>query len=185
MTLLSKNGGENPRIMATEEKVLRYTLTRKDLFAFNLYVLLRNRLLLVMMVCVLAFIMYMSFNTPLTKPEPPLAMRIVFVSLIGLISLVLMSAFLPLLLFVMLWTKKFKNVLGEHELRLTDAGMTSRSEHAESTLKWSGLFKVVSTSNYLYLFVNETAARPLPKRCFASPTEAQGFEQMIRERMKQ
>jgi hypothetical protein len=38
--------------------------------------------------------------------------------------------------------------------------------------------------SYLYLYVNETTAQIVPKRYFASPDEAQSFEQIIRERMK-
>ena len=37
------------------------------------------------------------------------------------------------------WTKKFKGVLGEHELTLSDAGMLSRSADGEALRKWSGL----------------------------------------------
>jgi hypothetical protein len=172
--------------MATEEKVVRYTLTHKDLFAFNFRAMMENRILQFMTVLFMLSFMYLGFHTPPQKgqPELPLTGRIVIAVLMGLFVLLGMFVLQVALLLVTIWTKKFKGLIGEHELKLTDAGMLSQSANSESLRKWTGLLKVTSTNRYLYLYVNETTAQIVPKRYFASPAEAQSFEQMIRERMK-
>jgi hypothetical protein len=130
--------------------------------------------------------MCLGFHTPPERgqPEFSLAKRVVMALLMGLVVLTGMFVLQVVILLLAIWTKKFKDLLGEHELRLSDAGMSSRSAHSESMRKWTGLLKVASTRKYLYLYVNETTAQIVPKRYFASPAEAQSFEQMIRERMK-
>ena len=172
--------------MATEENVVRYTLTRKDLFAFQFHALMRNRILQGMTAFFVLFFIYQGFNTPPPKgqPELSLAVKTVIASLMGLFALLSMLVFMFVVLFLMIRTSKFKGLLGEHELKLSDAGMATRSPQSEALRKWSGLLKVASTNKYLFLYVNETAGQIVPKRYFASPAQAQSFEQMIRERMK-
>jgi len=172
--------------MAMEEKVVRYTLTRKDLFAFRFHALMRNRILQVMIVLLMLFLMHYTYNIspPQGQPEFPLAVKIVAAVATGLIFLLIMCVCTPLVIVLVVRTNKFKGVLGEHVLTLTDAGMSTRSPHAETSRKWTGLLKVASTNKHLFLYVNEMAAQIVPKRFFTSPAEAQSFEQMIRERMK-
>ncbi len=172
--------------MATEEKVVRYTLTRKDLFAFQFHALMRNRILQGMTAFFVLFFMYQGFHTPPPKGQPELSLtvKMVVASVLGLIALLSMFVFMFLVLFLMIRSNKFKGLLGEHVLTLTDAGMFTRSPQSEGLRKWTGLLKVASTNKYLFLYVNETTGQIVPKRYFASPAEAQSFEQMIRERMK-
>lgn len=75
--------------MAKEEKVVRYTLTRADLFAFNFHGCRRNRLFQIMLVVAVLVFVYLGFNTP-TPPghaQLPLAAKAVAALLMGLIML--------------------------------------------------------------------------------------------------
>ncbi|MDB6123403.1 MAG: hypothetical protein JWQ71_2396 [Pedosphaera sp.] len=168
--------------MAMNEKVVRYALTHKDVFAFNLRALVRNRIVLIMTVLMMAAVMFTTFVSMPKEYSP--AVRMVIALVVGWAAVIAVSVVQLLTLVLTIWTKKFKGLLGEHELTLSDAGMLTRSADGETLRKWSGLMKVASTGNYLYLYVNETMAQIVPKRYFASPAEAQSFEQMIRERMK-
>jgi hypothetical protein len=172
--------------MAMEEKVVRYTLTRKDLFAFQFHALMRNRTLQGMTILFMLFFMCQMYNTPPPQgqPEHPLGMKIAVAIVGGLMALLVMFVFMFLIIFLMVRTNKFKGLLGEHVLTLTDAGMSTRSPHTESSRKWTGLLKLASTNKHLFLYVNETSAQIVPKRYFASPAEAQSFERVIWERKR-
>ncbi len=174
--------------MPTDEKVVRYTLTRKDLLAFNVYALLRNRMIQVSFVVAILALIFLAYQTftlppPPGQPEPPPAVKVIASVLVSFVLLATYFLFISLALFLGTRASKYKNLLCEHELRLTEAGMSSRSATAETVRKWNGLSKLRSTSSYIFLYVNETTAQIVPKRFFASPAEAQSFEQMIRERM--
>jgi uncharacterized integral membrane protein len=186
LTLLWRGAAENQSTMAMDEKVVRYTLTHKDVFAFNLRALVRNRVVLIMTALMMVALMYISFNTVPKdgQTEYPLAVRIVVALVMGVVVLAVMSGIQLLTLALTIWTKKFKGVLGEHELTLSDAGMLTRSADGETLRKWTGLMKVASTRNYLYLYVNETMAQIVPKRYFSTVREADAFEQYIRSRMQ-
>jgi hypothetical protein len=180
------DGSDNRRIMATEEKVVRYTITRNDLFAFQVRGLMQHKLIRIVFILMVAYLAYMGFSTPPPPGHPEASLTTKIVAAVILFAIASTAMFLVFFLFLILiiWTQKFKNVLGEHELRLTDAGMLSRSANSETMRKWTGLFKVKSVKNHLFLYVNETAAVIVPKRCFMSAAEAQSFEQMIRDRAK-
>ena len=172
--------------MPSDEKSVRYTLTHKDLFAFNFRALVRNRLTQITALLMAAFFVYMGITTP---PKPgkedfPLPVKIAVGLVMGVIIVALVFGVQVLLLTAMIWSKKYKGLLGEHELTLTDAGLFTRSPDGESRRHWTGLFKVVNTGKHLYLYVNETMAQIIPLRYFASPAAAREFERAIRERMK-
>jgi|HubBroStandDraft_6_1064221.scaffolds.fasta_scaffold1062683_2 hypothetical protein len=175
--------------MPAEERVVRYTLTRKDLIAFNLYALLRNRMIQLSVVVAILVAIYFAYEIfhlppPPGQPEFPRAVKIAVSVVVIFLLLAAYLACMSLALFFGTRANKFKNLLCEHELRLTETGMLSRSATAETMRKWNGLSKLRSTRNYLFLYVNETTAQVVPKRFFNSPAEAQSFEQMIREWMK-
>jgi len=169
-----------------EPKVIRYSLTQMDVFAFNLRALLRNRLIQIIMIGLVAYLVYSGLYTrvPGNQPQPTTAVRITVTIIMAASALFFLTAVQLLLLFLMIWTKRFKGLIGQHELTLTDAGMISKSANSETTRKWNSLFRIRSTRNYLFLYINETSAIIVPKRYFASPGEASGFEQTIRERAK-
>jgi hypothetical protein len=172
--------------MAMDEKVVRYALTHKDLFMFNLRGAAGNRVVQITMVLLVAYGMYMAIRvSPNEIPvERSLAVKIVVALVMGGIMFLLVSGIQIFLLMLMIWTKKHKGVIGEHELTLTEVGVLTRSADGEALRKWTGYLKMVSTNHYFYLYVNETMAQIVPKRYFASTAEAQGFERVLRERMK-
>jgi hypothetical protein len=169
-----------------EPKTIRYSLTHKDLLAFNLRAVVRNRLIQATMILLAAYLVYTGLYVPVPgdHPQPSTAVRITATITMVLAASCVMAAFLLSSVFLMIWTKRFKGVIGEHELTLTDAGMISKSAISEATRKWNALFRIVSTRNYLFMYVNETSALIVPKRYFASAAEAASFEQTIRERAK-
>jgi hypothetical protein len=169
-----------------EPKTVRYSITHKDLLAFSLRAIVRNRLIQGTIILLVAYVAYVGLfiQVPGNQPQPSMAVRVVATIVMEFAAIFAMVAFLLSFLFLMLWTKRFKGVIGEHELTLTDTGIISKSPLSETTRKWNALFRIVSTRNQLLLYVNETSAMIVPKRCFASATEATDFEQTIRDRAK-
>src|SRR5581483_1915982 len=104
--------------MAMEEKVVRYTLTRKDLLAFQFHAHMRNRILQGMTVLFVLFFMYQMYNTPPPQghPEYPLGMKIAVAIVGGLIALLMMFVIMFFVIFLLVRTNKFKGLLGEHVL---------------------------------------------------------------------
>ena len=169
-----------------EPKTIRYSLTHKDVFAFNFRAMTRSRLIQVILILLVIGIGYNGVFAPIpgNHPQPSVAVRIAATIIMELVALVFMAALQSAFLFLLIWTKRFKGLIGEHELTLTDAGMVSKSSNSETTRNWNSLFRIASTRNYLFMYVNETSAMIVPKRYFASAAEAASFEQIIRERAK-
>ena len=50
----------------------------------------------------------------------------------------------------------------------------------EALHKWEGIFRIRSSSSYIYIYLNETHFFQVPKRAFQSFEEAHVFEEEVR-----
>ena len=110
--------------------------------------------------------------------------RVLTTLIVDVAMLAAMFGFLILSLLLLIWTKRFKGLIGQHELTMTNAGLVSKTPDSQATRKWDALFQLTSTKNKLFLYVNETMAMIMPEAIFRVAGRARSFEQMIRERMK-
>lgn len=76
------------------------------------------------------------------------------------------------------WSSNLKgspHFMAQREVVVDDAGIASRTESTETKYAWSTIQKVDSTPDFFFLFVDNDAAIPIPRRIFASDVEAEYF----------
>ena len=169
--------------MQVEDRTVRYSLTRKDIFAFQIRALRRHRFLLLLVAGIYVLVLWTD-SRPIPGRHDSLAVRLVVAALDGAALLAIVGIFALLFLVLVVWTAKHKNVLGEHVLSISDEGLVSKSATGEGLVRWGGIDKVISTPKYLLIYLNESSAKMIPKRFFTSAAEASVFEQEVRGRMQ-
>jgi hypothetical protein len=145
--------------------------------------MLHNRLMVGFFVFLAAFFVWITLRSP-EMAERPLSERItfgIFFSLFLLCSIAL-GQFGFLVLWILL--RKGRGMFGHHELIVRDDGLLERTDVNESLHRWPGFHKIISSGGYLYIFVTDTQAHVVPKRCFTSTEEQLWLEQVVKSRMK-
>jgi hypothetical protein len=70
-----------------------------------------------------------------------------------------------------------RNVIGEHTIAIEPEYVTERSPVGESRTAWSGIEKIQSDEQYIYIYVGPLNAFVIPKRAFKSGEESEAFLQ--------
>jgi hypothetical protein len=82
---------------------------------------------------------------------------------------------------IVLWrsltTEKQRSVLCEHTITLTDDALLEVTPFNESKQFWKGIYQVVDTPGYIYIFTTQHSAQVVPKRAFADAEGAYRFYQ--------
>ena len=64
---------------------------------------------------------------------------------------------------------------GEHTLRLEAEGLSWRSPQGEGFVRWEAVKEVAKDGGNVYFFLGRRAAMIVPKKCFSSEEELEGF----------
>jgi hypothetical protein len=72
---------------------------------------------------------------------------------------------------------KSQGILGEHTLTLAAEGFTTACSANESKINWSGVERIDSDEQYIYIYTSPLQAHVIPKRAFSSDEEAMTFLQ--------
>ena len=160
---------------------IQYELRRIDLFASLFFAVFRSRILMLFILVLPIHLVWSTLSGPDMK-EQPVAVKIIT-------AILIYAAFFCLFLFWQaLWAlgniafRKYRGVLGQHTLQITDEGLVERTDVNEAIHRWAGLYKIISGPKYLYIYVTETNAHMIPKRCFTAHG-IEGFEGEVRNRM--
>jgi len=73
--------------------------------------------------------------------------------------------------------------LGKKKICITEEGLYSESEGANTLQKWNGIKSIEENENSIFLFVDSIAAYVIPKRFFKSEEEKQIFIKKIEEKV--
>lgn len=65
-------------------------------------------------------------------------------------------------------------------LRASDDGLWLAGENFEARYRWAGVLRMQETEDHAFLYTDGAQAIIVPKRCFASPDEAQRFVALVR-----
>jgi hypothetical protein len=153
---------------------VRYSLTRGDIFRWQIHLAVRNRLLFAFGLPLLLLLVWSDFRNPELAGHPmgyKIIAGVLFICLIlGAFSLLMALMIGCLVLF-----KKYRGLLGEHELEVRDEGLIERTDVNESLHRWIGFQKIVSTGRYLYIYVTDNNVHIVPRRCFGSVQEERAF----------
>jgi hypothetical protein len=164
------------------QKAIVYELTRWDVFANWMTVILRNRILQVFVLATLLFngwlilaprfgthsIAHFSFDT-LVYLTGFLGCILFFQAVLGLAN-----AFIP----------KHRGVVGQHVLEITEQGLVERTDCNETLHRWPSICRILSLWGYVYIYVSDSNSHQVPKRCFPR-SEINRFVADLRQRAKQ
>lgn len=70
-----------------------------------------------------------------------------------------------------------KNVdlLGEHQMEMTDEGIEDKTSKSETKLNWSGIEKLQENDQYFFLYNSSVSAYIFPKRDFQNVDEIRSY----------
>jgi hypothetical protein len=162
---------------------IRYRVTKFDLFRWQVYQLIRNRVLIGFFLLCSAFLVVSDLS------QPDMAARslgfkcffvVFFAPLFG--AIVFLLSLVPLALLVAV--RRHRGLVGEHVLEIGESGLAERTDVNESLHRWAGFHKLVSTRKYFYVFVTDAMVHVVPKRAFATKDEARSFQSAIEKRGK-
>lgn len=158
---------------------ITFEVTRGDLFAGFLTVILRNRILQVYV-----FALIIIFEAILVGPF--LYARSLFHNVVLAITY-LLAYFMVLVISMTIiglaqaFLPKQRGVIGQQTLEITEQGLIGRSDFNESLHRWPAICKILSRFGYLYIYVSDSVYHQVPKRCL-SRQELAAFESELRKR---
>jgi len=120
-----------------------------------------------------------SLLLTLTSEDHRLGFRIFYFCVLMVVFWAITSGSTFLVTRVMLWrsftSEKQKSVLCEHTITLADDALIEVTPFNESRNLWSGIYRVVDTADYIYIFISLNSAHSIPKRAFPNPESARQF----------
>lgn len=142
--------------------------------AWHVYVMFHNRILVGFFVVVNSFLLWSNFRAPVVADR-----TIGYKMFYSVFATLLLTGFAIggtlFVMFLTVLTKKFRGILGEHELEIQEEGLIERTEFNQTVYRWKGFHKIVATRKHLYIYVTDNNAHIVPRRCFASVIEEQMF----------
>lgn len=147
-----------------------YKLEPRDLRAFQSYALKhhpnarRARRLLAGAIIACCLWLTLSFN------EHRVGLRIAYFCTLLLVFWGFMRLWMFVVLRLMQWrsytSDKQRSVLCEHTLTLADDALTETTPFNEARNLWPGIYQIVDTQDYIYIFTSLNSAHIIPKRAF-------------------
>jgi hypothetical protein len=150
----------------SNRRTITYELTRWDLFANWMTVLLRNRILQVFVLVALIL------NGCITL-APGITTRPLWHTMLqGVVFVLIFAWFLALCQCILglatTFLLKHRGVVGQHVLEITDQGLIERTAYNDNPHKWPSITRIVSVCGYLYIYVSDTNSHQVPKRCLST-----------------
>lgn len=133
---------------------IRYIVKRRDIVYANIKALLSNRVLVGAWILVSIWISN-AWASEEAVMANSLGFKIALFSILFLLYLGILSGVTIMVTAVLALLRKSKGIIGEHQLTLSDEGITETTEFNKSLNKWIGYHKTISTKRYLMLFVCE------------------------------
>ena len=56
----------------------------------------------------------------------------------------------------------YKDVLGRHEMKVSDQYLTEVNEHNENEIQWSSISKIETVANHTFIFTTDVTAYIIP-----------------------
>jgi hypothetical protein len=160
-------------------KAITYELTRWDVFANWMTVILRNRILQVFVLATLFLNGWLLLGPRFGTYS---LAHLVFDSLVYLVVFFGFIAFFQVVLgLANAFIPKHRGVVGRHVLEITEQGLVERTDCNETLHRWPSICRILSLWGYVYIYVGDSNSHQVPKRCF-SPSEIDGFVADVRQR---
>jgi hypothetical protein len=159
---------------AQKRKTIRYSLTRGDILRWQFYILIRNRVIMAFGLVVSLVTVWNDLRTPELAANS-IGFKIFYAVFLTITMFCFVVLATMLMLVCMVMFKKYRGLLGDHELEIRDEGLIERTDVNESVHRWSGFHKIVRTGRYLYIYVTDNNVHIVPRCFFASEQEERAF----------
>lgn len=167
--------------VVSPRRAIAYELTRWDVFANWMTVILRNRILQVFVMVALILNEWLVVGPSIgtrSLARTAFDAAVYAIGFFGFLVIVqcilgLANAFLP----------KHRGVVGRHVLEITEQGLVERTDCNEALHRWPSICRILTLGGYLYIYVSDDNSHQVPKRCF-SPEEIDSFEADLRSHTK-
>ena len=167
-----------PVIDAPRRTTVRYSITRWDILRWQFYLLIRNRVLIVLGLIVSIGLVWQALGTPEMAGRST-GFKIFYAVFFTGMMFCFVGTVTMVLMFCTVMFKKFRGFLGDHELEIREDGLAERTDVNESVHRWAGFHKVVTTGRYLYIYVTDNNVHIVPRRFFTSEQEQRAFQDEI------
>ncbi len=163
-----------PVISEQTAKTVRYSLTRGDILRWQFYLFCRHRVLIGFIVIVGLGLAWNDCRTP-EFAAFPIATKILYAIFMAALMLFFVGGATMASMALTVMFKKYRGVLGEHELEIRDDGLVERTDVNESVHRWAGFHKIITKRGYLFIYVTDANAHIVPRRFFASEQAERAF----------
>lgn len=163
---------------------IRYTLDRWDLFLAGARAILHQRVILIIVVPLTAYIWWSTFTYDQNR-SLPMIVRVITSTMTAAISLSIGVAAGVTIAAAQAFLRKDQGVLGEHTLEITPDGLVESTEVNRSLANWRTVFRVLETRRYAYVYVSATNAHIIPKHRQPLEGSVDEFLTVLRARIAQ
>ena len=156
-----------------------YKLEPNDLRAFQRYALKHSPSIRRIRYIGGAFAAGLCLLLTMTADDHRISFRILYFLILMLIFWIIMRVWTFVGTRVSQWrsytSEKYRASLCEHTMSLTDDALIEVTPFNESKNLWSGVYQVVDTTDYIYIFLSLNLAHIIPKRAFPDITQARQY----------
>ncbi len=150
---------------------ITHNITKKDIVFINLLIFLRSLkgrfwVWLALGIAAGIFLSDVSFKKFLIMLQKPEFIMLLIKNILPPIMCIVVVILIYSLFYSLLFAKKMKGVLCQHEVEVGPEGFHERTEMNNSFLKWDCIGKIERFKNYIIFYIGPTAY-PIHKRDFS------------------
>ncbi len=155
-----------------------YRNTFLDLVRFHIHHVLRMWVFWLVHGLLFGLLLWSIWND-LGERESTVA-KVLATILAASILMVFALAFESIVLLLTHGIRKNRGLLTDHEVTLTEDGVTEATAFGSTFTTWKGIVEIRSTRRYLLLYVAQHAAHVIPKAAFEDSSSCQAFLEFAR-----
>ncbi|WP_235674879.1 MULTISPECIES: YcxB family protein [Bacillus cereus group] len=172
---------------------IEYTLTEQDFIAFNLHYARHSKTVKRSLVFQHYIVASIFFAVPLSVffIGPP-GQVYTGLPVIFLLAGVIWILFYPKYFYnhikrnleKMIREGSYSNLLGKHNLQITDEGIIETNSGGETKRNWKGIEKIEENEAYIFIYVGSMSANIVPKTAFARENSKSEFMKSLQVGME-
>lgn len=136
----------------------------------------RGRWIIIIFIAILSYFPASSASADQTLAFKLLTYAMVF-GMIWLFSFIVSKLANLLNMIIRPDQKGLEGVLCQHTITIDPEGITEVTPVNQGRHLWKGIYRVDTTPEHIFIFIQQNQAHAIPRRCFASPSEAETFFQ--------
>jgi len=162
-----------------DNPTITYTLERHDVMAFQKFAAKHLPVGRRMRYINLVLFAGAGFLTASTAKEATLTIRTIMFFLVFFVLWAvtwIIEFFVRKIAFWRVYTSdKNKTLLCKHTITLADDGLIEVTALNEGKNRWRGIYRIIDSADYIYVFTSHQSAHVIPKRAFTNGESARQF----------